>query len=503
MRRGGYIERLLASAAAAGLLCSCAVGPDFGAPKAPETPGYSPEPLPAATAASDVSGGEAQRFASGAPVPERWWHLFRSPALDALIERALTANSDLAAAQAALRAAQELVIAQEGAFWPSVTGSFSPSRNKTATGALAPASASGNPYYTLNTGQVGASWAPDIFGLNRRTVESLKAQADAQRFLVEATYLTLTANLASAAVQEASLRGQIAATEDVVKVETELLGLLRKQFQLGAIPEASVIAQESVLGQVEATLPPLKRQLAQQRDLLTALSGRLPADPPPESFELSAMELPQDLPVSLPARLVEQRPDVRQAQENLHSASALIGVAIANRLPNLTLSASGGGASSTIGGLTGPGTAFWSIAASLTQPLFDAGTLLHKERAAEATYEQAAAQYRTVVVTAFQNVADALRALQNDADAVAADLKAERSARESLEIARRQMQLGDVSYLALLNAEQLYQQTVIALIQARAARFADTVSLFQALGGGWRMPPEEQSPAAERKQPGQ
>ena len=467
------------------LLTACAVGPDFLRPAAPAGKDYAPATIAEPTASADVPGGTAQRFLREMDIPGEWWRLFHSEPLNALIEEALKANPNLAAADAALRVAQENVAAQQGAFYPQISGNFTPSRQKTATGAVSAASATGGAYLTLYTAQVSVSFVPDVFGLNRRTVESLEAQAEGQRFQREATYVTLTTNVVAAAIEEAALRGQIAATNDIIAIETQLLDLFRRQLALGQIAEADVAAQEAALAQAEASLPPLRKQLAIERDLLTALLGRFPNEEPSATFELASITLPQDLPASLPAKVVEQRPDVRQAEANLHSASALIGVAIANRLPNLTLTGSAGTSATDPSRFFTPGTGFWSVAASLTQPIFDGGTLLHKERAARAAYDEAAAQYRAAVLTAFENVADTLRALQIDADALKAAVRAERAAAQSLAITRRQLELGAVSYLALLNAQNAYQTARIALVQAEANRFADTVALFQALGGGW------------------
>jgi NodT family efflux transporter outer membrane factor (OMF) lipoprotein len=481
---GRRVSKIIFAAAPLALAAACAVGPDFSRPAAP-VGGYAREPLAAETVSTNVAGGEAQRFVQGLDIPGQWWTLFRSKPLDELIEQALKANPDLQAAQAALRVAREDVLAQQGAYYPSIAANFSPSRQKEATGSVASTAISGAAIFNLYTAQVSVSYVPDVFGLNRRTVESLEAQAEAQRFQLEATYLTLTSNVVAAAVQEASLRGQIAATQEIIDIEIQLLDLLRRQNALGQIAEADVVAQQATLAQAQATLPPLQKQLALERDLLTALLGRLPSEEPGERFELASLHLPQDLPVSLPAQLVEQRPDVRAAEAAWHAASAQIGVAVANRLPNITLSAAGGSTATEIGRLFTPGNGFWSLAASLTQPIFEGGTLLHKERAARAAYDQAAAQYRSTVVTAFQNVADALRALQFDATALQAAAAAERAAAESLAIARRQLQLGAISYVALLSAENAYQQARLALVQAQANRFADTAALFQALGGGW------------------
>jgi NodT family efflux transporter outer membrane factor (OMF) lipoprotein len=467
-------------------LAGCAVGPDFERPEAPAVDRYTREPLPQATNSADIEGGEAQRFVQGLDIPGQWWTLFHSPALNALIEQALKNNPTLPAAEAALRQAWENVYAAQGAFFPTAVASYSASSNKTATGVVFTAASSGSPYFTLHTAQVVVSYVPDVFGGTRRQVESLMATAEFQRFQIEAAYLTLTSNVVAAAVQEASLRGQIAATEEIIRIETEALGILRKQFEFGQVAGADVAAVEATLAQAQATLPPLQKQLAVQRDLLTALIGRLPSQEPAEKFDLASLQLPQELPVSLPSNLVDQRPDIQSAQAQLHAASALIGVAIAAQLPQFTLTANAGTVANQIGQLfITPGTAFWTVAGNVAQTIFDAGTLLHKKRAADAAFDETAAMYRSTVITAFQNVADALHALQSDAETLKAAVAAERAASKSLEIARRQLQLGAIGYLGLLTTENTYQTALIALVQAQAARYADTAALFQALGGGW------------------
>jgi NodT family efflux transporter outer membrane factor (OMF) lipoprotein len=468
-----------------GMVAGCTVGPDFRRPEAPKVSGYTPEPLSTRTASADVPGGEAQRLVPGQDVAKQWWTLFHSPELNALIEEALRSNPDMQAAQAALRQAMELVYAQIGSYYPSVQAGLAASRQKNPVGTLAPTLSSGEPLFNLYTAQVGVSYTLDAFGGSRRQVESLKAQAEFQRFQLEATYLTLTSNVVVAAVQEASLRAQIAATEQVIKIETEVVAIFRRQYELGAIAMADVVAQQATLAQLQATLPALQKQLAQQRDLISRLAGRFPSEEPAQRFELAALQLPQELPVSLPSKLIEQRPDVRASEAQLHAASAQLGVAIANMFPQITLSADAGGTATQIGQLFNPGNVFWSLGGSLTQTLFDGGTLLHRRRAADAALDQAGAQYRSTVLTAFQNVTDTLRALQYDADAVKAQVAAEHAAGESLAIARKALALGSISYLSLLNAEQTYQQTLISLVQAKANRYSDTAALFQALGGGW------------------
>ncbi len=462
----------------------CAVGPDFKTPAAPDVAGYTPEPLNGPTASVPVAGGEPQRFADGQDIPAEWWTMFHSAPLNAVIEEALKNNADLQAAQAALKVAQENYKAGQGIYYPGIAANFTPTRNKNAV-EPSPTLANYVPYFNLYTAQVSVSYSLDVFGGNRRQVETLEALADSQKFQFEATYLTLTSNVVAAAVQEASLRGQIAATEAVIAAATEAMDIFQRRLALGDVAGADVAAQQATLAQAQANLPVLKKQLAQQRDLLTALAGRFPSNEIDQKFDLDSLQLPQDLPVSLPSKLVEQRPDVRSAEGQLHAASAQVGVAIANMLPQFTLSANIGSVATEANQLFQPYNGFWTLAGDVTQPIFQGGQLLHKTRAARANLEQAAAQYRSTVIGAFQNVADTLRALQNDADAVKANAAAERAAADSLSIARKQQQLGDIGYLALLNAQQTYQQAAIALTQSQANRYADTAALFQALGGGW------------------
>jgi NodT family efflux transporter outer membrane factor (OMF) lipoprotein len=465
------------------ITAGCAVGPNFKRPAAPNVPGYAPSAPSTTTGSAGVSGGEAQTFAQGHDIPGDWWTLFHSKPLNDLIERSLKNNPDLKSAQAALLVARENTLAQRGAYYPSVSGSFAATRAKTSE-EISPVPSFTTFQYSLFTPEVSVSFVPDVFGLNRRTVESLKAQQEQARYVVAATNITLSSNVAAAAIQEASLRAQIGATDELIRINTGMLDVLRKQFEKGYVGRLDVAAQESQLAQIAATLPPLLKQLAQQRDLLAVLSGGFPSEEL-EKFELSSLQLPQQLPLSLPSKLVEQRPDVLQAEENLHSASALIGVARANRLPSFNLTGDIGSMALAFGNIFKAGTGFRDATAGVTQPIFEGGTLLHKERAARAAYVQADEQYRSTVLTAFQNVADTLHALEQDADALKAAVAARDAAKVTLDLTTQQMRVGYVNYLALLGAEQAYEQAMINLVQAQANRYSDTAALFQALGGGW------------------
>ena len=486
---GARLCRVVASLAVSTLASGClAVGPDYQAPAPPQIDRYSRAPLPGTTGAPGATGG-AQHFSYGHDLPQQWWRVFRSPALNRLVEEALHNNQNLQATMSTLRAAKEVVYAQQTKYFPTAAGNFNPARQQIsgATPGLAPVPipTTGPFQFDLYTAQVLVSYTMDVWGLNRRTVESQQALADEQRFTVEAAYLTLTSNIVVAAVQEASLRDQIAATIQIIALNRKALGILRQQLDAGYASRIDVAAQEAALAQQEATLPPLQKQLAITRDLLTALLGRYPTEEPFEMFTLASLQLPQDLPVSLPSRLIEQRPDVRLAEEQMHAASAEVGVATANMLPNFTINANGGYTALSLAGLLHPFNAFWLLGANVTQTVFDAGNLLHLRRQAEANYDQTGWAYRSVLIGALQNVADSLHALQYDAAQLAAARKFESAAKISLDLSRQQLEVGQANILFLLLAQQQYLTAQIAVVQARAARLSDTAALFQALGGGW------------------
>jgi len=468
-------------------LSACAVGPNFHRPAPPKATDYGTAPSQGTTASAPVTGGEAQQFVRDLHISGEWWTLFQSPPLTTMVEQALKANPNMDAAKAALRQAHELYKAQRASLFPSVQGGFDAQRSKNAVGTLANPTdlPQANPYFNLFTAQLSLSYMPDVFGGQRRSLEATRAGVEATRYELIATYVTLSSNVVATAIQEASLRGQIAATERLLALQHELTDTVQRQRGIGTTSNADLLAQQATEAQTAATLPPLQKQLGQSRDALTALLGRLPSEEPAETFRLEDLTLPTALPVSIPSKLVEQRPDVRQAEANLQAASAQVGVAIADMLPQFNIGANLGSASLAIGQLFSPYTGFWTLGASLSQTLFDAGAYLHRKRAADAALDQAGAQYRATVILAFQNVADTLRALQADADALKATAEADRAAKASYDLARRQYLNGSLSLVALLNAEQTFQQAQIALVQAQANRYADTAGLFQALGGGW------------------
>lgn len=489
------------------LLVACAAGPDFKRPDAPVASTYAPQPLPKLTASTDIPHGRAQSFVASKQIPSDWWSLFQSPQLNALIARAFRANPDIEAAQAALRQAQQSVIAQQGFFYPTVGVSYSPSRNKLAgnnggnspgmqgNGTLiqtysnpAPGPGlknNGPAYYNFHVAQLTVGYVPDVFGLQRRRVESALAQEQMQQMQVQATYITLASNVVAAALQEASVRAQLAAVDRVIANNRENLDIMRRQLAMGYIAEIDVAAQEAALAQAEQALPPLRNQLEQTRDLIRALAGNTPDQDVPEIFELADLHLPEELPLSLPSKLVEQRPDVRIAEALLHDASAQYGVALANRLPQFSIQAAMGGMASTPDWMFRAGGGFFSVIGNVAQTIFDGGTLRAQSRGAEQALIQAGAQYRATVIAALQNVADTLHAIESDADVLKAAATFEQASKKVLELTRRQYELGFVGYQNLLIAEQNYQLSSISLVQAQTARLGDTAALYQALGGGW------------------
>src|ERR1700722_10776077 len=494
------LRRISLLVALVALVTSCAVGPRYHRPETPPNPGYAPTSLPEASVPSPDHGGDVQRFIEGRDLPFEWWLLFQSPALSALVERALRSNPSVPAARAALLQAQELVRAQRGFYLPTVVGNLQAERVKVAgnetqadslgvqgngDNLLEPRAPASPLYYSFYTAALSVGFVPDVFGANTRQVESLAARTDAQRFALEATYITLISNVVGAAIQEASLRAQIAATQQIIDADAKSLQVLLDQFRLGQAMRIDVAAQEAALAQAETLLPPLQKQLEQTRDLIRALVGNLPNQDVPETFELDALQLPPELPLSLPARIIAQRPDVRAAEAQLHSANAEVGVAVAAMLPQISITGTAGGNADQIPWIFRAGGPYWTLIGSVTQPIFAGGTLLHNKRAASAALSEAAAQYQSAVLTAYQNVADSLHGSLSDADALAGAVEAENAAKVTYDLTRRQMEVGYVNFLLLLGRQTPHNQALLVRVQAQATRYGDTVALFQALGGGW------------------
>lgn len=471
-------------------VAGCAVGPDFHRPAPPPGNTVLREPA-AATAAGTGRLGAAQRFEVNATIAHDWWSLFESEPLNRLVRESLTNNPTVDAARAAFRQAVENTAAQRGFYFPTVQAGYSPSRQRNAVGTISPTLSSGQESFSLHSAQLNVGYVFDVFGANRRAVENLAAIEEVQLHQWKATELTVSSGVVAAAISEAALKRQVAQTRRVVEINRRLLEVLRRQAELGAASGLDVAAQESALAQAEQSLPALARQLEQTRDAMAVLAGHPPAEFGPSSLELDDIRIPETVPLSLPAAIVRQRPDVLAAEAQLHAASAAVGVAVAARIPQFSLSANAGGTSTKFADLFATGNVFWAVSGNASQTLFDGGTLRHRQRAAQAALEAAQAQYRAAVLTAFQNVADTFYALKTDADALRAAANAEAAAEKSFNLTKSQIDAGFVAATTLLGAEQAVIQAKLLREQAEAARLTDTAALFQALGGGWWNGPPE------------
>ena len=476
MRAAKRASAFLLASVSTVVLLGCTVGPDFERPAAPVVTRYTEQPLPPETASADIQGGDAQRFLEGVDVPGQWWTMFGSEALNQLVQMALVGSPDIDAAQASLRQARQNYLATAGSLRPQVDAMGGVRREQ--------ASNDGQTFDVFSA-SVDVSYAVDAFGGLRRQLEASGGEEENTLFELEATYLSLISNVVITAIRQASLRAQIASQQDIINAQTQQLELLNQQFELGAVARGDVLAQQSQLAQTQASLPPLQREVEQTRNQLAFLLGRFPAEGQIPTIELTDLILPTELPISLPSKLVEQRPDVRASEATLHQATALIGVADANLLPQFTLSAGLSNNSGVFGKFFSFENTVLELAAGVTQPIFNGGTLKAQQRAAVAQFDRATAQYRGTVLNAFTDVANVLAALQRDAETLQVQLYAAETARQSLDITTERFQAGAIAYLPLLDAQRTYQQARILLVIAQANRYSDTVALFTALGGGW------------------
>ena len=482
--RPGRKRRVLTAAAAgcAALftLAGCAVGPDFVRPDPPPVERYTREADPSATI---VANGREQRFDRRAKIVGDWWLLFLSARLDATVKEALSGNPGVQAAQASLRQSQDNLRAGYGVFFPQADGSFDATRQKYSPARIG----SGSPpsIFNLFTLSATVSYALDVFGAERRTVEGLKAQVDVQKATLRGTYLALTGNVVNTVIARAAYKAQINATEQIIGLQQEQVAVSEAQARAGTVPYANVLSLKSQLASFEAQLPPLKQKLSQTGHLLATLAGRTPSEYAPPHVDLGDIRLPPDLPITLPSDMVRQRPDILAAEAALHAASAEIGVATAALFPSFTLNGSYGQNNTSLDSLFWKSGNFWSMGADVSAPLFHGGTLWFRRKAAIEGYRQTLSTYRQTVLGAFAQVADTLRALEHDAEALRAQTEALRTARESLRLIQANHQAGVVNYLQVLTADSQCHQAELGFLQAQAQRLQDTVALFVALGGKW------------------
>jgi NodT family efflux transporter outer membrane factor (OMF) lipoprotein len=479
-------------------MTGCAVGPNFQRPEAPPVTQYTHGQTPASTQSAE---GLAQQFNMGEQMAADWWRLFNCPQMDELIKKAIAENWNLQAALARLRQSQEILRAGYGVFFPQVEGSFSATRQSvssssfgtTSTASATRGRSSASGFGTTSTGNVfnfytataSITYLLDVFGGQRRAVESFAAQTDYQDYTARATYLTLLGNVVNAAIAQAGYRAEIQATEEIIAFEKEQLQITEAQEKAGTVPYSTVLSIRAQLAATEATLPALRQSLSQTEHLLTALVGSLPAEWVPPPLDLEDISLPVELPVTLPSQFVRQRPDILAAEAILHSSSANIGVATAALFPSVTLSGAYGVNNTYLSKLFEKGSKFWSMGVDVATPLLQGGTLWFQREAALQAYQASLADYKQVVVSAFQQVADALRALEHDAENLRAQSESLAVAKEVLALLQKNYQAGLVDYLQLLTADNQYQQARLGYIQARTLRLQDTAALFVSLGGGW------------------
>jgi len=461
------------------LATACAVGPNYARPPAPATAGYTPRPL----AATAVGDGRAQLFVPSDRLAPDWWRLLHAPAVDALVGDALAHSPTIEAAQAALRRSQASLRAGYGVFFPQADLSAGASRQRYSparVGSPLPANV-----FNLFTVSGSVTYSLDVWGGQRRTVEALAAQAEGERYALLGARLVLASNVVNTVIAAAAYRAQLEATRQLIDLQEDQVGLGRAQAEAGTVPYASVLSLQSQLATTRATLPALQQRLDQAENLLASLSGHFAGAWSPPVIALAELTLPAELPVSLPAALVRQRPDILIAEAQLHASTAQIGVATAAMLPNVTLGASYGANNPALADLTATNSIFWSLLAGVTQPLFRGGMLYYQRQAAIAARDQALASYRLTVLDAVAQVADSLTALSHDADAAAAQSEALRAATDAFGLIRINYEAGLANYLQVLTADQQLLQSRLAVIQVEGQRLQDTVALFAALGGGW------------------
>lgn len=452
--------------------CTPGPRPDLSVATPPERAGETIAPM---------SGG-AQMLVAGSLVERGWWKRFGSPELNALVDRALAANNDLAAAQASLKQARALARAVKGDLGPQLDAGFTADRTRVSNRISSPLIDTALNDYTLSTATLSVSYPVDLFGLGRNQLRSARARARASAFQLDAARTTVVSNLVVAVITQAALDAQYRAAQASITSNREILRLIETRQRLGELGQADVARQATALATAEAALPPLERARQHQRALILTLIGQPAGGTVPALPGLDALALPDQLPLSLPGEIVAHRPDVRAAQAAVEGAANDVGAAIAARLPQLTINGSFGGASEKIGSLFVPGNLFFSVVGGISQPIFRSGALKARQRAAEAALEGAQAQYRAAALQAYLDVDDALAGLRTDATALDAATRARTAAAQSLDFTRRQAKLGQVGTLQLLSASAADAQAAQALVQAKAARLSDTVALFQATG---------------------
>lgn len=477
------------------ILTSCKVGPNFHSPDAPKTIHYNAGQVKTKTVGAKSRGGRSQRFNFKKNISKSWWEVFHSKELNSFIEKGLKNNPSIEMSKANLRKAQANLLAEVGPnLFPTVDTQFLGSRERNsllATGInITPIPGTKLPFSSVNTfdlynTSISVRYNLDLFGGTRRQLESLRAAIDYERFELEATYLTLTANIVTTGITIASLQEQIKATKELIECQKKLVQIENSNYLQGHTSKLETLNSDNRLKETQAQLPILKNDLAKKYNALAVLIGSLPSETEFFNFTLRDMQLPTDLPITLPSLLVKQRPDIRSSESLLHKASAEIGVATANLYPKLNIGATYAWYSTALSTLFNPANNVWNYGGQIFETLLKGGALRAKRKVAIALYEYELARYKKVVLESFQQVADALHALEFDAELLRERVNSEINTKKYFEIVKMQHQLGKANYLTVLRAKESYLKIHLKVIQAEAARYNDTAALFQSLGGGW------------------
>ena len=476
MNRAKYAKRAGAAALALTVGACGAFGPPREPPPMPSPAHYavdeSSEKLP-------LADGVAQRLGVGARPLPMWWTLYQSDALNALVDEGLAKSPSLAAAQSTLKAAREGLRSQIGQnMLPSIDVGFSPTRQRALGIPILPQQTF---LENIFAAEVQTSYTFDFFGAAVLADRALARQVQQQAYQLESTRRALAANIVVATINAASLREQVAATEQLVALGEQRAGQTAARYQLGSASRDDMLAAEQDAANAAATLPALRAQAVAVRHAQAVLLGRTP-DQAPLPLSLDVLHLPDSVPVSVPSDLLHQRPDILAAEAAVRATADEAGAAAASMFPSLTLSAAYGRGGFDWSTFTSPAGAIWSVGASLTQPLFHGGALVARKHQYEAAHDAAVAQYKQTVLAAFQNVADTLVSLDEDANTLVQTQRAAAAAHSVQSDTESRYRLGATPFFATLTAGQQYQSANVQYVRARAARLADTAALFDSMG---------------------
>jgi NodT family efflux transporter outer membrane factor (OMF) lipoprotein len=456
------------------------VGPDFQRPADPAIAGYA--------AQGDASAPASVQLKPSAQIAGQWWTSFGSADLDRLVDQALANNFTLAQADAALARANALASVARGGSAPQVDGFASGARERINTASFGIA---GFPSPTINLYSIGTdvSFDLDVFGGNRRKIESAEARAEAEARRTDAAYLSLTGSVVTRAIEAASLRAQIEALDGIIADDQRTLDMIGRAIQAGGAPASASNAAEAQLAEDQAKLPPLRKRLANVSHALALLVGKAPSEWQAPVINLASLRLPEAVPVSLPSELVHKRPDILAAEADLHAATADIGVATAAFYPKLSLEGAFSFASLSTDSLFNYDSSGWSAGPSLTAPLFHGGSLKANKQAAVAAARAADASYRQTVLTAFVQVADLLQSAGQSEALIEAQSRATAAADENSRLASLAFENGAGSLLSVIDAQRQAQRARLGTIDAQAQLRADLAALYVATAADWRKAP--------------